>query len=222
MKYLLRIFCCTAVALISAPAWGQDRGISDEGVYFSFGVGGSVEPFTNTDWTVPSLDQVYHSEYNWTGLSAIGYQWRPPGYAGGFRLELEASYRRNELSAFTDTGVDFTAEGYLETIGLMTNGTMDFNIGKSGSFYFGAGAGLVRVTRRNLVLGGVASTGKFKHVPGWQYMFGIGRKLTPGVIFGVEYRDFRMSDFTWPNAAIPLADNVIEFQEILFTLRLVG
>jgi opacity protein-like surface antigen len=222
MKFLVWIFLCAAVALISTPARAQDQTNSDEGIYFSFGLGGSDGTFNNTSWSTPTLGLEFHSTYSLAGLAAVGYQWRPSGYSSGFRLELEGSYRRNLLTAYTDAGVDLTAEGYLENIGVMTNGYVDFNIGDSVTAYIGSGVGVVRATRRDMVLNGIPIPGKFTHTPAWQYMFGFGYKLSPGVIVGLEYRDLMPSEFTWPNASVPIADNVIEFKEILFTLRLVG
>jgi len=148
----------------------------------------------------------------------------PEGYASGLRIELEGSYRHSEASQFVDySGLPPTysdAEGYLETIGIMTNGFVDMNVGESFTVYLGAGVGAVRATRRDLVVGGVPVTGKFTHSPAYQLMAGIGYRLSPGMIIGVDFRNMVVNDFTWPN--LPTTTVNVEFKEVIFMIRLVG
>lgn len=221
MKLLVRILCGLTLVSFSVPARAQDSAISDSGLYMSFAVGGSEGTFSNSSWEFPDFDVQYHSSYSLAGLAAVGYQWSPPQYASSFRMEIEGSYRRNPLYAFTGAGVDGDADGYLEAIGILANGYLEFNIGKSLVTYLGTGIGVARASRRDLTLNGVPFTGKFTHTSAWQYMFGFGYKLSPGMIVGVDFRQMNLSEFTWPNSATPIVDNAIEFSEALLTLRLV-
>lgn len=224
MKHTMAILCGMLVATHTASAGAQEAFTVDSGMYFSLGIGGSEGGFNDSSWTRDTFGviEIFEDDFTVTGLGSIGYQWIPEGYAGGFRFELEGSYRRSEVSRLTaiTLGVDLPADGYLETIGIMANGFMDLNIGPSVTAYVGAGVGAVRETRRDLTVNGIPVQGKFTHNSAYQLMGGIGYRLTPGTIIGVDFRNMVVEDFSWPD--LPSTTISVEFKEILFTIRLVG
>jgi OmpA-OmpF porin, OOP family len=71
------------------------------------------------------------------GLGSLGY-----AFGNGFRLELEGSYRQNELHGLTGTSALTSASGSINTPGVMGNLLFDMDIGKPWLYpYLGGGIG---------------------------------------------------------------------------------
>lgn len=219
MRKFFHVLCGVAAGLLAAPAMAQET-IADSGPYFSFAGGYSDGKWTGTDpLTGNSVDFVF--DYSLVGVGAVGYAWIPPDSPAGFRLELEGSYRRAEIDYIVDNAGPtlLTAEGYFESIGAMANGYVDFNFGKKTAPYIGGGIGVARVSRREFVVDGVPVTNKYVHTGAWQIMAGVGFRLSPGTIIGLELRHFELMEFQFENTA---QDQEINFDEILITFRLIG
>jgi outer membrane protein OmpA-like peptidoglycan-associated protein len=71
------------------------------------------------------------------GLGSIGW-----GFGNGVRVELEGSYRHNDLGRLTGTTYPTTASGAQQAYGAMANVLFDLDIGSPYAFpYIGVGAG---------------------------------------------------------------------------------
>jgi len=219
MRKFVRVLCGVAAGLLAAPAVAQES-IADSGPYFSFAGGVSDNEWLGIDpLSGDTVDFFY--DYSLVGTGALGYAWVPPDSPAGFRLELEGSYRRTEIDYIIDnTGPTLlTAEGYLESIGAMANGYVDFNFGEKITPYFGGGIGMARVSRRDFVVDGAPISNKYVHTGAWQLMTGVGFRLSPGTIIGLEFRHFELIEFQFDSTPL---DNEINFNEVLITFRLIG
>lgn len=232
MRKISQVLCAAATVFLAAPALAQET-TTDSGLYFSFGGGLSDGQILSNNWSWSyynaglgydvSVDTAV--DYELSGIGAIGYTWSTPDSPANFRVEVEGSYRRAEISGLTVTEYDtpiirteYTAEGYLESIGVMANGYIDMHLGRTLP-YLGAGVGVARISRKDLFVDGVPASNKYVHAGAWQVMSGIGYKLSPGMIVGVEFRYFELMEFEFDDG---LATNNIHFNEFLLTLRLVG
>jgi opacity protein-like surface antigen len=219
MRKFAHILCGVAAGLLAAPANAQES-IADSGPYFSFAVGASENEWIGTDTvTGETVDFIY--DYSLVGTGAFGYAWVPLDSPAGFRLELEGSYRRTEVEHLVDsaTASILTAEGYLESIGAMFNAYVDFNLGKKFVPYVGGGIGMARVSRRDFVADGTPISNKYVHTAAWQVMTGIGFRLSPGTIIGLEARHFELDEFRFDGTPL---DQEINFNEVMITFRLIG
>jgi opacity protein-like surface antigen len=226
MRKLFHVLCGVAAVLVTAPALAQES-ISDSGLYISIAAGGSDGSFVNTNWTDSaydpggSLNRTFVVDYHYGGLVALGYQWAGENSPADIRLEIEGGYRRSYLEAFVESdGTYFVADGYLETGSVMANGYVDFHLGEAVSPYLGAGFGAARLARRDLVIAGFPPiSNKYTYSTAWQLMAGVGYKLSPGAVLGLEFRYMELQEFSFPE--VIFSEN-ISFEEILITFRLVG
>lgn len=207
---LLATVAGTALAFVE-PALAAPTGM-----YFSVSGGanfmqsedGSFSTFRNTT-VVEHIDPK-------TGFlisSAVGLELE--NWLHGFKVELEASYRRNELGghweatrselnlssvgaqAFASGGV----EGHSSTFALMANAWYEFNIGTRFKPYFGGGVGWAKsktdgALEDNLVSLTAAAVNPFggfsAESSGFAYQLGAGitSEIMPGVSLGIGYRYF--------------------------------
>ena len=219
MRNFFHVLCGVAAGVLAAPAMAQET-IADNGPYFSFAGGYSDGEWTGTDpLTGNSID--FFFDYSLAGVGAVGYAWVPFDSPAGFRLELEGSYRRAEIDYIVDNAGPtlLVAEGYLESIGAMANGYVDFNFGEKAVPYLGGGIGVARVSRRDFVVDGAPISNKYIYAGAWQLMAGVGFRLSPGTIIGLELRRFELLEFQFENTPL---DQEIIFNEILITFRLIG
>jgi opacity protein-like surface antigen len=219
MRKFFHVLCGVAAGLLAAPAVAQES-IADSGPYFSFGAGFSDNVWTGTDpLSGSTVDFEY--DYSLVGVGALGYAWVPPDSPAGYRLEFEGSYRRTEIDQVVESvgPTLLTAEGYLESIGAMANGYVDFNFGEKTVPYFGGGIGMARVSRRDFVVDGAQISNKYVHTGAWQLMVGVGFRLSPGTVIGLEFRHFELMEFNFDNTPL---DQEIKYDEVLLTFRLIG
>lgn len=220
MRKSFQVLCGLAAGLLATTAMAQES-YTDSGLYVSFAAGGQDGNTFAQRASSTFFTETYYTEYTFTGLAAIGYQWAPPDAPGGVRLEVEGSYRNSPLTRYTTSaGLDLIAEGSLETIGAMANGLVDFNLGRYLSPYVGIGTGVVRVARRDVSVGGIPISGKFAYSSAFQWMAGIGYRISPGTIAGLDFKHVEVQRFGWPD--FPGTNVFIEYNEILFKVRLVG
>lgn len=222
MRKFFPVLCGVAAGLLAAPAMAQES-FADSGSYISLaGVGtdGSIPMSTWTD-TGPAGDRIWSIDYHYGGLVALGYQWAFEDSPADFRAEIEGGYRRTYFDGLIDPGgALLDVDGYLETGSVMANGYVDFRLGDAISPYVGIGVGGTRIARRDVTLSGVpVASDKFTYTTAMQLMAGVGYKLSPGTVLGLEYRFMEMRKFSFPGVSL-LED--IHFNEILITFRLVG
>lgn len=226
MRKLFHVLCGVAAVLVTAPALAQES-TSDSGLYIGIAAGGSDGSFVNTNWTGSAydpggtLETTWVVDYHYGGLVALGYQWAGEDSPADMRLEIEGGYRRSYIEAFVDPdGLYYVADGYLETGSVMANGYVDFHLGEAVSPYLGAGFGAARLARRDLILEGLAAfSNKYTYTTAWQLMAGVGYKLSPGAVLGLEFRYMELQEFSFPD--VIFSEN-ISFEEILITFRLIG
>ena len=135
-----------AATMLAMPLAAQAQPITG----FYVGAGAGVNLLQDTDMTVTgplgtalgagrasrgSVD----FNYGWAGVISAGY-----GYGNGFRAEIEASYRENEVDSITGFALGaLRSDGKARSYGLMLNALYDFDLGP-GSFvtpYLGLGVG---------------------------------------------------------------------------------
>jgi OOP family OmpA-OmpF porin len=90
-------------------------------------------------------------DLGWIGVLSLGY-----GFGNGVRVEVEGSYRDNDVDSVSGFGGVRTASGSVQSYGVMANALYDFNLGPSAFVqpYLGIGAGYIiqnwdNVTVRN-------------------------------------------------------------------------
>jgi opacity protein-like surface antigen len=123
-------------------------------------------------------------------------------WAQGLRVEMEVSYRRNDLGGnWFSTGSDGTIDGNLSTFAILANAWYEFDIGSKVRPYVGGGVGWGRMRGDMVALtsGGTSSTTSTSDVTesGFAWQLGLGGRyeVSPGVDVGIGYRYFRGPDF---------------------------
>ena len=135
-----------AATVLALPVAAQAQPVT--GLYV--GAGAGVNWLMETDLTPSgSLRSVIGTgnadfEYGFAGVVSVGY-----GFGNGVRVELEGSYRQNEISGVSGFNnripAPRTQSGDVQSYGVMVNALYDFNLGPASFFhpYVGIGAGYV-------------------------------------------------------------------------------
>jgi len=141
-----------AATMLAMPALAQAQPVT--GLYVGAGAGvnfltdsdgGNLQSFIDsTDINPVNLGLTPSGNFNVTfdpgfvGILAVGW-----GFGNGLRLELEGSYRQNEVDAVTASGFSGTSGGRARTYGLMANILYDFGATSNWVVqpYLGLGAG---------------------------------------------------------------------------------
>jgi opacity protein-like surface antigen len=123
-------------------------------------------------------------------------------WAQGLRVEMEVSYRRNDLggnyvevpdTSDTETGV---LDGNLSTFAIMANAWYEFDIGSKMRPYVGGGVGWARMNADLVALETTPSSGSdfttSDEQSGFAWQLGLGGRyeVSPGVDVGIGYRYF--------------------------------
>jgi opacity protein-like surface antigen len=123
-------------------------------------------------------------------------------WAQGLRVELETSYRRNDLGGSyvevpdpteTETGI---LDGNLSTFAVMANVWYEFDIGSKMRPYIGGGAGWARMSGDVAAVETTPNTGSdfgtSNEASGFAWQLGVGGlyEVSPGVDVGIGYRYF--------------------------------
>ena len=140
-------------------------------------------------------------KYGWDAGGTIGYDF------GGFRVEVEGSYRRADVDSYTSTtttpvfqatgnavnvaqGTFDDAGGRTSALSFMLNGLLDFGPDDGLQGFVGGGAGVARVKSR-LALN---TNGNFLNdsdtVFAWQALAGVRAPLTDNIDVTLKYRFF--------------------------------
>lgn len=176
----------------AGPAVADKHGRTDGGLYFS-GHALLTNPRAVNQTSAGSDRWSFDLGYGATG--AVGYTFAYPQYAGDFRVEFEGSYRSvpfdNRIDAdgtFHDLGGDFVF-----AVG-MVNLLVDFHTQTRVTPYVGVGAGWGYILWDDYTDNGflVGDIDWYRSM--WQFMGGIGYRLSPGLIVDFEYRYFQPND----------------------------
>jgi opacity protein-like surface antigen len=151
-----------------------------------------------------AFDETFTLGDGWMAGSALGFQF-PDNRWGGFRLEVEGSYRESspgDALAFTFlnrgragvTGTDPVLAGSLETPSVMFNAIQDFDVGWDRLRpYLGGGIG-ASFAEIGITYLTTASASPRRHLHGsdtlfsWQFMAGLEWALTERLFTFGEYR----------------------------------
>ncbi len=184
MSFRKTLLAATLLSLpMAANAQGWDPRV--QGVYIGAGFGANYLQGSSAS----GVDANF--EWGYAGVLSVGY-----GFGNGLRLELEGSYRQNDvdtIKAAAPVGRLSRAGGNASSYGVMFNALYDFNLGPVAP-YVGAGLGYqihnydgVRGTAPNgnrLLLDG--DEGNFAY----QAILGVGLPIAavPGLALTAEYR----------------------------------
>jgi outer membrane protein OmpA-like peptidoglycan-associated protein len=180
----------SAAAVVALPVLAQAQPVS--GLYLGAGVGGNFlqgEKVTNTEGDSISLD------YSWGYAGVLSLGW---GYGNGLRMEIEGSYRQNDVSDFKNGNLVLpVSTGTVTRYGAMANILYDIDIGGAlGGItpYVGVGAGYLWQNVDKLA-GGTAGTNTFSfNGDGGSYagqaIAGLSLPISavPGLSLTAEYR----------------------------------
>ena len=171
------------VAAANAQSW--DPRVT--GVYVGAGLGANYLMGQDDNILGTSVDVGF--EWGWAGVLSVGY-----GFGNGLRLELEGSYRQNEVDTVKAGGVGALARstGTARSYGVMVNALYDFNLGGVAP-YVGAGIGYqihehdnAGATAGNLLVRTDGDEGNFAY----QAIVGVALPIdsVPGLALTAEYR----------------------------------
>jgi outer membrane autotransporter protein len=178
----------TALALTLGQANAQ-------GLYISVFGGTNFQPDTNHQGFLQS--HTYEPDTGFAIGGAIGAGL--DNWVAGMRVEIEASYRRNDVGgswrSATSTG---TTSGLIDanasTFALMANVAYDIDVGQKFKPYVMAGAGWGRSSYEGaLAFSGGGTASNFDQDNSgfaWQLGAGVNYEVAPGVDVGVGYRYF--------------------------------
>jgi OOP family OmpA-OmpF porin len=126
-----------AAMLFAAPLAARAQPF--QGVYVNLGAGYDLAPDSGaappSSFTGSNIQ--LRRDGGFAGLGSLGY-----AFGNGFRLELEGSYRQNDLSGLTGTTSPASASGTLQNYGVMGNLLFDMDIGVPWLYpYIGGGVG---------------------------------------------------------------------------------
>jgi OmpA-OmpF porin, OOP family len=142
-----KILLATAALAVVGATGAQADDYSPTGWYAGAGAGMNMLDDTNESFLGPVLtDPTIEWDTGFVVEADIGYRW-----AEFWRLELEASYRENDVDVFnTGTTTGFyaqpvTAAGDVEQLAVMLNLLFDFDVTDTINFSVGAGIGGAQV-----------------------------------------------------------------------------
>jgi OmpA-OmpF porin, OOP family len=127
-----------AATLLSLPmaANAQSWDPRVQGVYVGAGLGGNYLMGSSDSIGTPARTVEPGFEWGWAGVLSVGY-----GFGNGLRLELEGSYRTNDIDTIKGAPGRYSrAGGSAQSYGAMVNALYDFNLGGIAP-YVGVGLG---------------------------------------------------------------------------------
>lgn len=171
---------------------------SAEGPYLGLYGGGTLLSDANNTYKdvlllVPGVGSsdtfktTYDRGYNASGV--FGYD-----YGNNFRVELEGSYRKNDVDKIKIVGVDFNADGDVTSLAAMLNLFYDFNLNMGLVPYIGGGAGGAQVSMNSVKLDGSRVVDDSTWVLAYQFGAGVAFPVSRQVTLSLDYRYFKTSD----------------------------
>ena len=199
MRKLAVVLALGSTAL-ATPALARDD---------AFYIGAELGPMIveDIDFDIGALDNAasVDHEYGWDAGGTIGYDF------GGFRVEVEGSYRRADVDsinatttipAFTATGgVANAAAGNFDTAGgrtsalsFMLNGLLDFGPDDGLQGFVGGGVGVARVKAKYALNTNGSFLNDSDTVFAYQALAGIRAPLNDNIDVTLKYRFFNADD----------------------------
>ncbi len=127
-----------AATLLSLPmaANAQSWDPRVQGVYIGAGLGANYLMGSSDSIGAPARTVEPGFEWGWAGVLSVGY-----GFGNGLRVELEGSYRTNDIDTIKGApGRYARSSGSAQSYGAMVNALYDFNLGGIAP-YVGVGVG---------------------------------------------------------------------------------
>jgi len=187
-----------AAAVLSLPAVAA-QAQPVRGVYIGAGLGanwvqdtqdGIAFPAAPVGAGIAGTNAEIEFEPGFGGVLSLGY-----GFGNGLRLEVEGSYRQNDIDAFRAPGIPGGVGGTQRTYGAMFNALFDFNMVPVVTPYIGGGVGYAWTDWDNVNLRGAngvtfrsdGTEGNFAYqgIVGAAFPLGL-----PGLALTAEYRFF--------------------------------
>lgn len=180
-------------------------GRADVGMSIDGQLDGEVADGNDTATFNPDLED------GWLGDVGIGY-----GFANGFRIEGELSYRNNSFDpSFVADPIDEDVSGSVNTWGLMANLFYDFNRGGRIQPYLGVGAG---AARPRVKIDGASRASET--VFAYQGLAGVGFALTDRTTLDVGYRYFVAPEVDISDAWGPGFTSEVDYEHQAVTVGL--
>ena len=239
MKRTIGILAGFAFFLLANTVQAEPMEV-DGGMYWSVGGGVSfVEHEITLLWgaggccAAQTEERFLELNPGWVGRAAIGYTMAYPELAGDLRFELEAA-RRDYTDGETNSQWTILGqspariEGTVKIDSAMFNIYTDFHTPTRFVPYLGVGVGYSRIDidvdnyDLAMLLLGFPYPMSFKeeiYSLSWQVMLGVGYRLSPGTVVGLEYRSFSLvsNRFLWLLRNDDLGN--IEFEDFLLSIR---
>lgn len=202
MNSIIRL--CASAALASLFA---SSALADEGLYLRFGAGsGHVdrESFGSAEF-----------EIGYVASAAVGYNWFFPESIADLRVEIEGSYRQNDLDHISG----LPANGKVRAYSAMLNGIFDFRTTWPVVPYVGAGLGGTQLRYRDDGANGVfPSIDDQDTVFAFQFMGGLNFDLSDHLSIGAEYRFLETEAFALARSNGTTFGNFYDHHSLLLTL----
>lgn len=204
MKLIVRL--CVGMALASLFA---SPALADEGLYLRLGAGSGLvdeEIFASIEF-----------ESGYVGFAAVGYNWFFPESIADLRMEIEASYRYNDVDLLAGQ----PSGGQSQVFSAMLNGYLDVRTTWPVVPYFGAGLGAAQIRYEDDGAGGLLlTTDDVDTVFAYQVMGGINYDLSDNLAVGAEYRFFQTESFELSNSAGGVFSDIYDNHSVMLTLTL--
>jgi outer membrane protein OmpA-like peptidoglycan-associated protein len=200
----------TLLASTCALALAGASFADDEGYYAGVGVGiGMIDDLELTFDGAPNASVELDGESDAVELLSFGYR-----YTSGWRTEIEASHRFNELGAFNDANGTSDAHSW----SLMANAIYDMNPEGVLSPYLGAGAGASQIvfSGQGEVSGVPLNVNDSDTVLAGQLIAGVGWRVSPRWVLDAGYRYLIAPEADFDGAEL---DSGYEHHDVIFGVR---
>ncbi len=212
MKYILFAGCL--LALLAPAAFAAEGGL-----YFSLYGGGALVDDVENDSATGSFNLSY--DPGWTGGAAIGYDLRTafPEIGTG-RVELEVSWRQNDLDQVEFAEGKVTGSGTATTESIMLNTIGEYRDTLPWIPYVGIGAGAARITLDALRVADFPLVDGEDTVFAWQVLAGVGVQVAPRLYLDLGYRYFATLDPGFTDALGQKFDSQYDTHNATFGMRI--
>jgi OmpA-OmpF porin, OOP family len=193
MNFKKTLLAATLLSLpMAATAQAQSWDPLVRGVYVGAGAGFNYLMGSSDTIAGRSVDVGF--EWGFAGVLSVGY-----GFGNGLRLELEGSYRQNDVDNIKASGIGTLprASGTAATYGIMFNALYDFRVGPVMP-YVGAGVGMAFADWNDVGFGQRTAAGNAANLSfggdsstfAYQAILGVALPIdsVPGLALTAEYR----------------------------------
>jgi len=202
MNSIVRLCASAAFASLFASS-----ALADEGLYLRFGAGsGHVdkESFGSAEFDI-----------GYAATASVGYSWFFPESIADLRVELEGSYRHNDL----DQIAGLSATGKLRTYSAMLNGIFDFRTTWPVVPYVGGGLGATQLRYQDDGANGFfPSIDDHDTVFAFQVMGGLNFDISDNLSIGAEYRFLETEAFELTTSNGSTFGNYYDHHSLLLTV----